>query len=67
MPSAGVRMKGPKGTELVVEFTKIKTSISHKIKMLQCQCHTGERKRVFQIQNVSQLRNTFFGSFGNTL
>ena len=42
MPSAGVRMKGAKGTELLVEFTKVKTSISHKTNC--CNVHVTHEK-----------------------
>ena len=42
MPSAGARMKGPKGPELLVELTKVKTSISHKTKC--CNVHVMQEK-----------------------
>ena len=42
MPSAGAKMKGPKGTELLVEFTRVATSISHKIKC--CYVHVTQEK-----------------------
>ena len=42
MPSAGARMKGPKDTELLVEFIKVTTSISHKTKC--CNVHVTQEK-----------------------
>ena len=42
MPSAGTRMKGPKRTELLVEFTRFATSNSNKIKC--CNVHVTQEK-----------------------
>ena len=50
MPSEGARMKGPKATELIVEFTEITTSISHKTKCWNVHVTQEKEKEGFKLK-----------------
>ena len=50
MLSTGARMKGPKGTEILVEFTRVTTSISHKTKCCNVNVTQEKDKEGFKLE-----------------